>query len=144
MMNQPNYQEAAEPTLTRWHNPTKDTQTVKVLRYRGTHPKSRADWHETVAYVFKPGDTKDLPSEYDRAIHICDATNKTVILGGLAPLLVKVGSNETLSEGVDVELQALKEQEKQIAVAMLQKTAADMNLARAAAETPRPKQDQKK
>lgn len=63
---------------TKWENPTKDLVRFKVLVEAGRH--------ENVE--FKPGEVRDLPASWDKAIH--DVRNG-IIMGGFAPQLKKVG-----------------------------------------------------
>lgn len=63
---------------TRWENPTKDVVRFRVLVEAGRFE------HVEIG----PGATKDLPSSWDPAVH---DVRGGVVMGGLAPQLVKAG-----------------------------------------------------
>lgn len=67
---------------TRWKNPTEHTVKFKVLVEAGQFQ------HVEI----KPGEVKELPSSWDRAIH---DVRGGVVMGGHAPQLVREGQQAT-------------------------------------------------
>lgn len=130
----------AEHKQTEWCNPT-----VRAMRVVLTEGEGRG--HQSFVFIVPPGETRELDSRYDRAIHMidcgrddcyrkgrfCSAGHEGLIVGGLAPLLVRVGKNDTLDKSLDTALA-----EKEIAEAELTKLAlvgqAKANVALAAAQ----------
>lgn len=107
-------------SFSKWRNPTKSLMHVDVHEGEGAA-------RTTTRYEFPPGETVSVPSQYDRAIHMVDCGrdechrspvrgagyfclkgHSGVIMGGLAPLLVRVGAEETLLEALDPALQERK------------------------------------
>jgi len=74
-----------EETFTCWRNPTKDV--VKVPIFAGT---TEAGVTGRFLYVWNSGETKMIPSKYDRGIHQRDTTGR--LIGGGAPQLMRVKS----------------------------------------------------
>jgi hypothetical protein len=88
---------------TKWTNPTDKRLVVEIFVAPGVvhrHP-------------FDPGETKELPGEYDNAIH---QKHNGVVCGGLAPLLVRKGQSELvhsalIQDGADGNLAAAQQTE---------------------------------
>lgn len=78
--------EPREEQYTTWHNP------LSVEQYVDLHD---GDAPTPTRYRFKPGESRPLPSRFDGAIQ---RTHNGVIIGGLAPQLVKVEPNEQADE----------------------------------------------
>lgn len=111
-----------ETRYSQWHNPTKHPQRVVI----------RTD-HGQVAFVVNPGEIKQLDSVYDRAIHqidcgqdechrkgwFCTKGHDGLIVGGGAPLLQRVGAQETLHPTLDPAIVHKKELETAIAAEAL-------------------------
>lgn len=108
-----NFIEPQEETYTHWHNPLGQEQRVDV--FYGDEPRP-------TRFTWKPGETLKVPSRFDNAIHRVD---KGVIIGGLAPQLVKVGANEVLDPALDTEKVKKAEATKEAAVAALAKSQAE-------------------
>jgi len=107
---------AAPPT--RWKNPTSDHVRVVV-----NLPTGKA------AYDFKPGETRDIPAEFNDHIHrvrcsdpachksgyaFCLRGHEGVVVAGVAPQLVREGVETKLAEGLD----PLEEKRKEEAAAL--------------------------
>jgi len=99
--------------FTEWTNPLDDEQSV-VLDAGGNN--------RGIRYTWKPGETKTLPSHHDRAIH---RVHNGVVMGGLAPQLVRKGQTETVDPALDTRATARKEQEIAVARAAAAKASAD-------------------
>jgi hypothetical protein len=98
-----------EHRTTAWHNPTSKPQRVKLAT--DGEGRSRQEFFFTVG----PGETKELDSKYDRAIHMVDCQREECyrrgrfctqghegqIQGGLAPLLQRVGKKDELDPSLD-------------------------------------------
>lgn len=110
-----------QTTFTRWHNPTTHQQRVVLHGPRGQF-----------AFVVPAGETRELDSSYDRAIQLvdcgqdgchkkyasgwfCTDGHDGVIVGGLAPLLKRVGKNDKLDPTLDPVLAEKKELEAMLA-----------------------------
>ena len=110
-----------ETTFTRWHNPTDHEQRVVLHGPRGQFK-----------FVVPAGETRELDSTYDRAIqHVdcgkdechrkraggwwCTEGHEGQIVGGLAPLLKRVGKGDKLDPVLDPKLAEKKELEAQLA-----------------------------
>ncbi len=120
-----------EMKMTRWHNPTKHLQTVII-----------ADGGQPFAFIVQPGETRELPSKYDRVIHMvdcgknechrkgwwCQAGHSGAVMGGEAPLLVREGFEDTLDPTLDPVVQAEKD------ASAAADAAAKLDAAKAAAE----------
>lgn len=117
----PQFHEPLEERYSQWHNPLDVEQHVDV--YEG-------DNRRPTRYRVPPGETRPIPSRYDRVVH---RVHNGVIIGGQAPQLVKVGSNEKLDEALDTEKDKKRRAEKELAQASLQKQVAEDNAAVAAA-----------
>lgn len=85
------YSEPREEAYTTWRNPLDREQYVDL--HDGDSPTP-------TRYRFAPGEEKKLPSRFDNAIH---RTHNGVIVGGLAPQLVKVGSKDRLDTALASE-----------------------------------------
>lgn len=81
-----NFAEPQEERYTTWRNP------CDVEQYVDLHD---GDSRVPTRYRFKPGETKKLPSRFDSAIQ---RTHNGVIIGGLAPQLVKVEPEKQAEE----------------------------------------------
>lgn len=133
-----NAQPFAEIRATRWLNPTSHSQRV-ILQH--------ADGRQ-FQVTWEPGETKELPSDFDRAIHMvdcgqdachqhgwfCTKGHDGLVQGGLAPLLVRVGAKDTLQPDLDPSIAEKRAQEANMAAASLAKSAADQALVIAAAK----------
>lgn len=138
----PDFLEPVEETYTQWKNPLSQEQVVDIFHDGSPRP---------TRYRWAPGETKQVSSRYDGAIH---RVHHGVIIGGLAPQLIKVGSDEKLDPALDTEGVAKREAEVEAARAALAKREAEDTLlvanARAAAakvsevETPLPPEAPKK
>lgn len=99
--------------LTKWHNPLATPQTFEVSGQR---------------FTFKPGETREIPSECDRFIHRTEAKSN-VILGGLAPQMVNLSLPEdqrgVLHEALDAGGMAVKEAAEHLALAQAAKDNAE-------------------
>lgn len=107
------YLEPTEEKFTRWHNPLSVRQNVVISHDGDSRPTQ---------YTIKPGETREIPSRYDLAIH---RVHNGVVIGGLAPQLVKVGAEEKLDPVLDTTLQDKKQAEAERAVAAAAKQAAE-------------------
>lgn len=87
---------------SRWTNPSKDKE-VKVRIYTGTG-EAKKDKHKNPSgytlVVWAPGQTIELPSDYDNALQTIDATGQVV--GGLAPQLLYNGKRRPLHPSLNV------------------------------------------
>jgi hypothetical protein len=108
--------EPQEQRFTTWRNPTKQEMHVDVHHAPGRFKR----------FVFPPGKEVQVPSEYDRAIH---DVRDGVIVGGLAPLLERAGSDGVLHPALDPEEAARKAAQEEAERALLAKKAADDVLA---------------
>jgi hypothetical protein len=112
-MFQPIALEPQEETYSNWNNPLSVPQIVDLH-----HGSSR----RPTRYKWMPGETKTLPSRFDVAIH---RVSNGVIIGGLAPQLVKLGSDEILDSALDPTSASKRAAEAAQVAAMLQKKAAE-------------------
>lgn len=85
------FYEPQEETYTQWHNPLQVEQYVDL--HVGDSPRP-------TRYRFAPGQKRQLPSRFDHAIH---RVHNGVIVGGLAPRLVRVGSTDRLDDALKPE-----------------------------------------
>lgn len=125
--------EPVEEELTTWKNPLSVPQRVIV------HMNGRQ-----VKYTFAPGETKKLPSSFDKAIHI---VHGSTIVGGLAPQLVNVDKQEELrlADALDTEAEERRKAEADmIAQAMIRQQAEQAQLLAAARMAEKTKQLEKK
>ena len=107
------------PQTSRWVNPTSDT--LKVDIHVGGAGARRSPY---ARYVWNPGETKELPVEFERALHVYSEDG--TIVGGLAPQLRKVTEPDAkVHPALDVEAQAHKEALDSAQEALLAKKAAD-------------------
>lgn len=115
-------------TFTRWTNPTNHVQRVILNGQNGPFK-----------FELQPGETRELDSIYDRAIQMvdcgrdechhkraggwyCAAGHPGSIQGGLAPLLRRLGKEDTLDPTLDPALASKKLREAALAAdAMVQK-----------------------
>lgn len=108
---------------TQWHNPLSVPLKADLIWFDGR--KRSIIWH--------PGETKELPSSFDTAIHI---VHSGVITGGMCMQLVNVSLPESerpkLNEAFDSRLIAHQEAAAQAAAAALHARTAE-NLALIAA-----------
>lgn len=127
---------------TKWFNPTDKPQAVII------HPDSPQG--RIRKYVVQPGQSLDIPSEYDRAIHtvicgdtackksgrFCTKEHGGTVIAGLAPLLVKEGSSEKLDPALDPAMVHKLQLEQDLAsgALQLQKAATIQNILLAAAD----------
>ena len=117
--------EPVEQTETMWHNQLDYDQMVDIFMGEAKQGATR--------FRFKPGQRRAIPSRYDTAIH---RVHNGVIVGGLAPQLVKVDADEVLDPSLDPK-QALKKDAQAAAIAALQaKVAAEAALVVAVAAAP--------
>lgn len=138
-------QENEEFTLrqTQWKNPTDKPQ--RVVLFDSTNRKLVVTW--------APGEVKSVPSEYDNAIHrvdcgeehchkgagrrgggwYCTRGHNGTIVGGLAPLLVRVDHDDTLDPSLDPDLARKKQAEADVAAAAITSKLAQESLVIAAA-----------
>jgi hypothetical protein len=123
-MSTPTFLEPVEETTTTWLNPLTIPQTVD-LHHEGDRSPTRYRW--------QPGERKTLSSRYDHAIH---RVHNGIIIAGLAPLLVKLGSDEQLDPALDPNAATKKTAEaEQLRAEADMKTAEDAALlAKARAE----------
>lgn len=77
--------EPREKTYTRWHNPT--DKAVVIKPWIGTEIQSRHDRSGRERYTIGPGETKQIPTMFDRAIQHDDGS-------GLAPQLIRLAPGE--------------------------------------------------
>lgn len=109
-----------------WYNPTEEEVNLKVyvgfsglnLAGKDKHgkPVPQNPWK---SYPIPPGGRRQLPAEYDAAVHVLGSDGKTIIGGG-APQLVKVGEEDRiLHPALDVVFQK-KKSELEKAADMLQ------------------------
>jgi len=122
-MATPAYLEPVEERYTKWHNPLPHHQHVDI--YLG-------DESRPTRYRWAPGETKALPSRYDYAIH---RTHNGIVIGGLAPQLVKLGDSETLDPALDTTLMEKRQAEVDAAAAAATKKAAEDSLVLAQARS---------
>lgn len=114
--------EVPQTHFTTWHNPTGAEQSVVL---HGPSGKFR--------FVLGPGQRRELDSVYDRAIqHIdcgreecrkggwfCQKGHSGNIVGGLAPLLRRMGKDDKLDPVLDPAISEKKALEAQIAASAL-------------------------
>jgi hypothetical protein len=132
-----------ELRTSKWLNPTDHVQRVVV--YDGTNRRQ--------VIVWRPGETKEIDSVYDGAIQkvdcgqdhchkgagkkgggwFCALGHPGQIVGGLAPLLKRIGAEDTLDPALDPALAEKKEAQAQIAAAAMATKAAQSALIVAAA-----------
>lgn len=84
---------------TRWRNDLKVMQRVKL--YPEGQVQQNPHYH-TLDVEWAPGEEVELPSEYDHAIQ---SVKDGVIIGGLAPMLTRIGSKDKLHDSLNVPLQ---------------------------------------
>lgn len=120
-MNTPNplaYAGVPQQRTTRWHNPTSHPQRVVINDGNG------------VKFLFEvsPGETRELDSRYDRAIHMidcgreechrkgwfCHVGHEGSIVGGGAPMLRRVGKTDTMDPSLDPELAAKRARDEKV------------------------------
>jgi hypothetical protein len=89
----PQFNEPQEERYTQWHNPLSETQYVDVRE--GDSPRP-------TRYTVPPGKTVPIPSRYDSVVH---RVHNGVVIGGQAPQLVQVGSENRLDPAHDTGLQ---------------------------------------
>ena len=137
-------------TFTTWMNPTPNDMHVDIQEGEG---KS----FSVQRYEIKAGQSAQIPSQYDHAIHytdcgreechhsrelgagyFCKKGHDGTIVGGLAPMLVRVGVNEQLPESLDTSREAKRaaEADRLRAEANLKKAEDEALLANAAAAAP--------
>lgn len=90
-----NYEEF-EPTYTMWKNNLSTPQSFLLLK-----PGRDGSTGKLVKITIDSGEEIQLPSEYDSSIHEVDKQGR--IVGGLAPRLTKVGSDNKLLGLLDCE-----------------------------------------
>jgi hypothetical protein len=96
-------------TTTKWKNELDVVQVIHLFI-----PTGNGISNLKKKITFQPGEEKELPSEYDNAIHTLDKSG--MIMGGLAPLLTKVGVSEPIHPSLDyVAVNDALEMEKLIA-----------------------------
>ena len=123
--------EATEETSSTWHNPTEHAQTVT---FHDTNPRG-------TKYTVPAGGTREIPSRYDFAIqkiecldpvcrnslhHLCMKGHAGVVMGGLAPALMKQGqtrSSHPLDPALDPAISQKRAAEAAQAAAMIGKRA---------------------
>src|SRR5688572_11152281 len=97
--------------LTRWTNPT--DRKIQVDLYTGTGEAKKDRRNNPSGYtriIWEPGESIDLPAEYDEAIQKIDAQGK--VIGGMAPQLLKNGSRHEVVPALDtVQTDATNAQE---------------------------------
>ena len=79
--------------MTRYMNPTRDPMTMSfqvnktnyTINAKGEITDVRSPKYET--FTIPPGETVEIPSEYDRGMH---QISGNVILGGLAPMAINL------------------------------------------------------
>lgn len=123
MSNARAYQEPVEETYTEWYNPLDVPQYVDIFHDGQPRP---------TRYKWAPGETKPVPSRYDRAIH---RVENGVIIAGLAPQLQKVGGDAKLDPALDTE--GVKKRQAQVdahRAALTKKAAEDAIIEATAAE----------
>lgn len=110
---------AKQAHMTAWQNPTKDTVRFRIRRTHGDgRRKGQVDDHTCA-----PGGIIFVHSDYDRAIQ---RVENGQIVAGLAPQLVKVGSEPIpLHPALDTQEAARREAERAAIEAYKQRTAAD-------------------
>jgi hypothetical protein len=137
----PKPQAVREYTATTWKNDNSFPQTVTL---------------DGVRYTWKPGESKDISSQYDDAIHrvsgaeeLPDGTKRGgAIVGGLAPRLTKVNVDHAdravLHESLDADLLARRSAEAAAIEAQKEVETAQTNaiLAQAKADKAKPQADQ--
>lgn len=142
--------------LTKWKNPTKLVRTVTVFEERGNK-------NVPIKFTFQPDEVKEIPSHFDLAIQRvdcgrpecrekrdengrpipgsgpwCDKGHPGVVLGGLDPLLVRVGvEGVVVPEALDPEAAKVKALEAEQAAAMIAKKAAEEAILIAEAKKPK-------
>jgi hypothetical protein len=114
------HNEPREERLTTWRNPT--PHDIKIDLHAAPGHRKR--------YVVQAGKEAQIPSEYDRAIH---DVRDGVIVGGLAPLLLRVVPDGELHPALDPEAAARKAALEEAERAVVAKKAADDVLANAKA-----------
>jgi len=119
--------EPEEQKFSAWVNPTTNVVTVDAYVGPGVvrSPTNR------VRYKWAAGETKVVPAELDTAIHQLD--DRGTIIGGLAPQLVKVGSQHVVAPALDVNEQRRKAAIKSAEIALVSKKAAEEALVVASA-----------
>lgn len=140
---------------TSWLNPTSHVQRVTL--HDSTNREQYVEW--------APGETQVVPSEYDNAIHrvdcgqeachkgagkkgqgwFCQRGHNGTVIGGLAPLLVRVGADDTLDPALDPDATEKRTLDADVAAKAVQVKAAHeaLVLAAARAQTDKPDPDTK-
>jgi hypothetical protein len=116
------YSEKTEQ-FTTWKNTNDKAASFRLLTHekrRGKHPKFGADAKGSVFLKIEiaPGESKQLPSEYDQAIRkVCPKTGQ--IVGGLCPWLTKVGEEKVvIHTSLDYKTAIEGEEARQLVAAM--------------------------
>jgi hypothetical protein len=111
-----------ETKFTRWHNPLNVPQRVVLEGPRGKF-----------AFVVPPGETRELDSVFDKAIHqldcgeeachgkgwFCTKGHEGLVVGGLAPLLQREGFNDKLHDSLNPAIAQKKQLEATLAAEAL-------------------------
>ena len=111
-----------ETKFTRWHNPTKQPQRVVLEGPQGKF-----------AFTVPPGETREVNSAFDKAIHqidcgedachakgwFCTKGHEGVIVGGLAPQLVREGFTDKLHDSLNPAIAQKKQLEATLAAEAL-------------------------
>lgn len=123
-----NYEEfeASSYEHSTWQNPTEQTVTFRV--WRGPE-SSQKPW---LYLSIPPGQERSFPSEYDDSIHTKDKNG--IIVGGLAPQLVKKGVPHRMDPVLDTHLQERKRALDNAARALAEKTVSEQAAILAAAQ----------
>ena len=104
-------------TTTTWKNET--DQVIKFTLYPPGNVQHRR--YRTLQVVFEPGEEMVIPSMHDPVIQHRDKNNSSVVIGGLAPQLTKVGFDNILHDSVDVKKQEKKAHLEKLAKISMQK-----------------------
>lgn len=134
-MNEPILAESDKSEYSTWYNPTKSVIVVDV--YVG-HPgltgaikgkdgvKIQSPWKR---YEWKPETSRQLPAEYDAAIHTVSKDGKTIVGGG-APQLVKKGcEHRVIAQAIDEVYQGKKRALEEAASLLNKRVVVDAALA---------------
>jgi hypothetical protein len=107
--------------FTAWHNPTKTTVRARIFTGPDTGYK---------VFEVPPGETRELPSDYDAAIQNVRGGR---VVSGLAPQLRRaVGKTPPLDPALDAEGAAARARELETQRAVAAKAAADLAVKKAA------------
>lgn len=133
------------PVPARWHNPTKNRVSIPVV----VNGVKRAIY-------FEPGETKDVDPQYDQAIQrvqcsdedcrrfsykFCLKGHDGLIVGGLAPMLRKVGGPHLeLATGLDANLVERQAADAKLASALVAQRQVDAAIILAAERLTRPEE----